>query len=150
MGQGLLTFDTLFVRDDTGMEHEVELEDFGLRARIGNRLTVMLADGPRAGGRPILVHNDDTRKYFYSTRVMRELLKPSFIWALVNAALVFVIAKELALPLLDDGEWFGSALITSFCLYWIGGNRLTVAAIRAGRFNSSKASKQLVRQVAGE
>lgn len=146
----ITTFDTLFVRDDTGVEHEVELEDFGLRARIGNRLTVMLANGPRAGGRPILVHNDDTRKYFYSTRVMRELFKPSFIWALVNAALIFVIAKELALPLLDDGDVFGSVLVSSFCIYWIGGNRLTVAAIRAGRFNSSKASRQLVRLVAGE
>jgi hypothetical protein len=146
----ITTFDTLFVRDDAGVEHEVELEDFGLRARIGNRLTVMLADGPRAGGRPILVHNDDTRKYFYSSRVMRELLKPSFIWALVNAALIFVIGKELALPWLDEGDVLASVLVSTFCLWWIGGNRLTVAAIRAGLFHSTKASKQLVRLVAAE
>lgn len=141
------TFDTLFVRDDAGVEHEIELEDFGLRARLGNRVTIVLADGARAAARPILCYNEDTRKAFTSTRVLRELLKPSFVWALVNAALIYVVATEVALPLLDEGEVLGSVLVSSFCIYWIGGNRLTVAALRAGRFESGKVRKQLIRQL---
>jgi hypothetical protein len=143
------TFDHLFIRDDDGREHEVELEDFGARLRIGNRVSVVLATGNRAAERPILVMNEDTRKHFYSTRVLRDLLKPSFLWALFHAALVVVIAMGLAFPLLDEGDVLGSVLATVFCLYWIGGNRLTVAAIRAGLFKMGGTAKELHRQVTG-
>lgn len=144
----ITTFDTLFVRDDDGLEHEIELEDFGFSARIGNRVTILRAEGARADDRPICCYNEDTRKHFFSTRVMRDLLKPSFVWALVNAALIYVIAAELALPLLDAGEVLGSVLVSAFCIYWIGGNRLTVAAVRAGLFSAGKVPGQLVRQIA--
>ncbi|MGE0621580.1 MAG: hypothetical protein AB7I04_02070 [Pseudomonadales bacterium] len=144
------TFDHLFIRDDEGREHEVELEDFGLRLRIGNRITVVQATGARGSERPVLLYNENTRKHFYSTRVMRDLLKPSFLWALVHAGLVALIMGGLSFPLLDRGEVLGSVLATAFCLYWIGGNRLTVGAIRAGLFDMGAASKALVRQVSGE
>jgi hypothetical protein len=142
------TFDTLFVRDDDGTEHEVEMEDFGLSLRIGNRVSVVRASGARGDERPILLYNEDTRKHFYSTRVMRDLLKPSFLWAIFHAALVVIIAGGLAFPLLDEGEVLGSVLATVFCLYWIGGNRLTVGAVRAGLFAMGATARALVARVA--
>jgi hypothetical protein len=145
----ITTFDHLFVRDDTGQEHEVELEDFELRLRPGNRITVVRATGARGNERPILLYNQDTRKHFYSTRVMRDLLKPSFLWALLHAGLVAMIAMGLGFPLVDRGEVLASSLTIVFCMYWIGGNRLTVAAIRAGLFDMGSTAKALVAQVSG-
>ena len=143
------TYDTVFIQDDEGREHAVEFVDFRLMARAGNQISIVSANGPRAvGGRNFLVYNHSTGQHFFQDKVIRDLMRPSFRWAILNAALL-VLASAIVAAMLDRHEPFLAGVVTALGLYWIGGNRLTVGWVRGSRFLKGGVSKDLVKQLAG-
>ncbi len=144
--------DTVFLEDDDGKEYGVQLTDFDLIVRAGNRLTIQLfkRKGEDSGW---LMHayNHSTREPFLQNDVAKRLLRPSKSWLLLTI-LGWVGAWNLLSLLPSEGglDFGGTIIFILVAATWVEFFRRAVAHLRFKRFRTGDAYRQLVSNLAQE
>ena len=144
--------DTVFIEDDDGTEHAVQLTDFDLAVRTGNRLSVKAFAPPRDdSGWIMFAYNHSTRTPYLQQDVAKRLLRPSFLWLLLTIlGLIGAWSLTSMLPTESSIDFGGKIIYVLAGATWIEFFRRSVARLRLARFKNSAAYSKFVQQVAEE
>lgn len=144
--------DTLFLKDEEGLEHSIRLHDFDIVARPGNLVTVQqFARRGQQEGWLGHAYNHSTREAFLQNDVIKVLMRPSWFWLLLTI-LGWVIAWNLLSLLPSEGglDFGGTIIFILVAATWLEFFRRSVASLRFRRFRKGRAYQRLLEDVAQE
>lgn len=92
--------DQIFLIDDKGREHSVQLYDWDVAARASHAVTVMWAvEEGQVSGEYIAVLNHTTHRKYLRSAILRGLLRPSIGWAYPVIVLLLLLLPLIVLLL---------------------------------------------------
>ncbi|GEM_PF-2203477 len=138
-------FQSLFLKDDAGKEHSIELVNYLVPCREGHKLTLLsLHTGSNSAGRYIHAYNHNTDQHVENDGAAAKSMFPMLMLLAAVALLGFFVFRSVSADPNNDGF---EVLAMTFIATGLGGLALyagahVIAMIKAGHARGNSAYKQ--------
>ncbi len=117
-------YQTMFLTDEEGREHTVELVDFLVPCKEGHKLSLfLLMTGGANVGSYFRAYNHNTGQHYEHTKAVRSEMFP---WKIFTALTALLAVWIFFIGISEDGNGFGEVLFITVIVTAIGGGLLWV------------------------